>query len=88
MFLVEYKIKNVKQFLNEWEVVREHYPQKTELLSLVVGKHGEIAISLWKASSEKPIHEFHKKYFDRSAEWKIIEVDHYHSEGFNYRKSA
>jgi hypothetical protein len=88
MFLVEYKIQNFKQFLSEWEVVREHYPQKTELVNVIVGKHGEIAISLWKAPPEKVIHEFHKKYFDRVAEWKILEVDHYHSEGFHYRKSA
>lgn len=88
MFVVEYKIKSLKPFLSEWEKVREHYPEKTELVSLVVGKHGEIAISLWKASSEKILHEFHKKYFDRVSEWKIVEVDHYHSEGFHYRKSA
>lgn len=88
MYLVEYKLKNHKLFYAEWEQVREHYPKDCELIHLVVGVHGELAVSLWKAPSEKVLHDFHKKYFDKVSSWKICEVDKYHAEGFNYRKTA
>lgn len=81
MFLVQYKIKNFKSFHSQWEIVREHYPKNCELVHLLIGVHGEVAISLWKAPSEKVLHDFHKKYFEKTSDWKICEVDHYQSEG-------
>lgn len=87
MYIVEYRLKKPKDFLDQWEKSREHFPKGCHLIQAITTKDGQMCFAVFDVPTHKLLHEFHKKHLDQFCDWKILEIDEYHIEGDRLRKA-